>query len=139
MPGEGFHIADAYVEIHADKSALNREIADLPRDSGPAADRAGQDIGGKVTEGAGKKIRASKGARTKDVESSLSGTGGAGDRAGQDGGGKLAQGFRMSFLRNSPLIVAAVAGALIAGGPAMLTAATGLFAGIGILAAAQSN
>ncbi|TFV66307.1 hypothetical protein E4P40_25455, partial [Blastococcus sp. CT_GayMR20] len=67
------------------------------------------------------------------------GLGPAAQKAGDDAGGKLALGLRMSIVRNSPLIAAAIGGGLAAGAPLAMTAATGLFAGIGIVAAAQSD
>jgi hypothetical protein len=60
------------------------------------------------------------------------------DEEGQRGGGLLAQGIRSGFIRRSPLIVAAVGGALAAGAPVMLAAAGTLFGGIGAVAAAQT-
>lgn len=61
------------------------------------------------------------------------------DQAGRGLGNKLSQGMNASIIRNSPLIAAAVGGALAAGAPLALTGATALFAGIGIAAAAQSD
>lgn len=122
---DGFKIADAYVEIHADKSQLQRDINAMPRDTSVDTDRAGRAIGGKLGTSAGDELGKKLGP--------------ASTKAGNDSGGKLAQGFRMSFLRNSPLIVAAVSGALLAGGPVLLAGATALFAGIGAIAAAQQN
>src|SRR5206468_12697122 len=78
-------------------------------------------------------------AMADDIENIGKKIGPSSQNAGDDAGGKLALGMRMAFLRNSPLIVAAVSGALIAGGPAVLTAAAGLFAAIGVAAAAQSD
>jgi len=60
-------------------------------------------------------------------------------RAGERSGGVLAQGIRGGLIRNSPLIAAAVGGALAAGAPVALAGATTLFAGIGAVAAAQSD
>lgn len=94
----GFKIADAYVDIHADRDGIKRDVQDIPRRIGPDADKAGKGIGDKVS-----------------------------------------QGMKMSLVRNSPLIVAAIAGGLAAGAPLMLTAATAMFAGVGIAAAVQSE
>lgn len=57
---------------------------------------------------------------------------------GRKSGGKLAQGINQGLVRNSPLIVAAIGGALAAGAPLMTVAAGALFAGIGGAAAAQT-
>jgi len=58
---------------------------------------------------------------------------------GQKAGGKLSQGINAGLIRNSPLIVAGVSAALAAGAPVLTAAATTMFAGIGIAAAAQST
>lgn len=58
-------------------------------------------------------------------------------KTGDDSGGLMAEGFRLSFLRNSPLIAAAVAGGLIAGAP-LVIAAGGVLMG-GLAAAIQRN
>lgn len=60
-------------------------------------------------------------------------------RAGEKQGGVLAEGIRGGLVRNSPLIAAAVGGALTAGAPAVLAGAGALFGGIGIVAAAQAD
>ncbi len=57
--------------------------------------------------------------------------------SGDKAGGVLAQGIQGGLIRNSPLIAAAIGGALAAGAPVAIAAATTLFAGIGAAAAAQ--
>jgi hypothetical protein len=59
-------------------------------------------------------------------------------RAGERSGGVLAQGINSGLIRNSPLIAAAVGGALAAGAPVAIAGAAMLFGGIGAVAAAQS-
>lgn len=61
------------------------------------------------------------------------------EKAGKDAGDKLTVGMKGSIVKGSPLIVAAVAGGLIAGAPLVMGAATTLFAGVGVLAAFQSD
>ena len=61
------------------------------------------------------------------------------DSEGRKAGGTLSKGINAGLIRNSPLIVAGVAAALAAGGPAALAGAGVLFGGIGIAAAAQSK
>jgi len=134
----GFKIADAYVEISLDRSNLDRDIADIPRQAGPAADRAGNELGEKLDGGMSQAVRRSR-RLSGDVEDAGRRAAPAADRAGRGVGDKISQGLSMSVVRNSPLIVAGIAAALAAGGPVMLTAATAMFAGIGILAAAQSQ
>jgi hypothetical protein len=56
------------------------------------------------------------------------------DQTGQDSGSALANGMRLSFLRNSPLIAAAVGGGLIAGAPLAIAGAGVLFGGIAAVA-----
>lgn len=73
------------------------------------------------------------------VSSAMAQVGRDADRQGRDAGGKLSQGISQGIVRNSPLIVAAVGGALAAGGPLAMAGATALFAGVGIVAAAQSQ
>lgn len=53
-------------------------------------------------------------------------------------GGKLSQGIQLSIIRNSPLIAAAVGGALAAGAPLVTAGAVTMFAGAAAVAAAQS-
>lgn len=129
-PGEGFHIASAFVEIVGDRSKLDRDIENLPNGTtGRAADKAGKGVGDKIVDGMQKGVR--EGVRRKlDPEM---------DRTGRGLGDKVSQGMRMAFIRNSPLIVAAVSAGLAAGAPLMLAASTTLFAGVGIVAAAQSQ
>ena len=61
------------------------------------------------------------------------------DDGGRKAGGRLAQGINAGLIRNSPIIAAAVGGALAAGAPAAILGATALFGGIGAVAAAQSS
>lgn len=110
-------MADAYVEVTLDKDELRRGAASIPGDVGPELDRAGTDMGKRLGQSLGSEST----------------------RQGDDAGGKLAVGMRMAVVRNSPLIVAAVGAALAAGAPVALAGATALFAGIGIVAAAQSE
>lgn len=115
MP-KGFKIADLYAEITVDKDDLRKAVKDIPRDAGPDLDRSGREMGQRLGKSLGDESK----------------------RQGDDAGGKLAVGMRMSIVRNSPLIVAAIGGALAAGAPVALAGATALFAGIGIAAASQS-
>jgi hypothetical protein len=61
------------------------------------------------------------------------------NRSGEDAGGTLAKGINQGLVRNSPLIVAGIGGALAAGAPVAIAGATALFGGIGVVAAAQSS
>jgi hypothetical protein len=61
------------------------------------------------------------------------------DGEGRKAGGKLAQGINAGLVRNSPLIVAGITGALAAGAPAVLAGASLMFGGIGIAAATQND
>jgi hypothetical protein len=61
------------------------------------------------------------------------------NRSGEDAGGTLAKGINQGLVRNSPLIVAGIGGALAAGAPVAIAGATALFGGIGIAAAASSS
>lgn len=61
-------------------------------------------------------------------------TGDGAERGGHDAGGKLAQGIEQGFIRNSPMIVAAVAGALTLGAPAVIAGAGLMFAGVAAVA-----
>src|SRR5689334_6609767 len=119
MPERGFKIADAFVEIHADKDPLKREIRDLDKDID--ASGVGRKVGKEIGDGVGK------------------GVGPTAKKSGDEGGSKVAQGFKQGFVRNSPIIVAAISGALAAGAPVALAGATALFAGVGVAAAAQSE
>lgn len=121
MAKRGFRIADAYVEIHVDNAEAKAGVRNLPREVGSDAETSGRTVGKRVSKGLGDEV--DKGST----------------KAGKDGGGKLAQGFQLSFIRNSPLIAAAVAGGLAAGAPLMLGAASLLFGGIGLLAVSQSQ
>ncbi len=95
--GDGFKIADAYIEIHADPDTARKDVRNIPKAVGPEADRAGRGLGDKVSEG-----------------------------------------MRLSFVRNSPLIVAAVGAGLAAGAPLAMVGATALFGGIASVAAFQN-
>ena len=112
----GFKVADAYVELTVDKDDLRKAVRDLPRDAGGDLDRSGKSMGQRL----GKSMGDESG------------------RQGQGVGDKLSMGIRMSVIRNSPLIAAAVAGGLTAGAPLLLAAAATMFAGIGAVAATQS-
>lgn len=59
--------------------------------------------------------------------------------SGRRTGGLIARSIHAEIRQNAGLIAAVVGGALIAGGPASLAAASGLFMGIGAVAAAQSE
>lgn len=74
-----------------------------------------------------------------DLENMGKQLGPAADRVGRDSGDKLAMGMRLAVIRNSPLIVAGIGAALAAGAPVAIAGATTLFAGIGVVAAAQSQ
>lgn len=118
----GFKIATAYVEIVADYDGLRKSIRDeLPKRLSGDADRVGQQIGRDTGKGIGK---------TLGPES---------EKSGRDSGGKLAKGMELSIVRNSPLIAAAVGGALVAGAPLALAGAVTLFGGVAAVAAAQSD
>lgn len=121
MARKGFKIADAYVEIHADRDGLRNDVKRIPGDVGPDADRAGSDVGKRFGKGLGK------------------GAGPEATRSGRDTGNKLSQGIHLSLVRNSPLIAAAIGAALAVGAPVALAGATLLFGGIGAVAAAQSD
>jgi hypothetical protein len=60
------------------------------------------------------------------------------DIAGQRSGGILAKGINAAMIKNSPVIAAAVAGALAAGAPVAIAGAAMLFGGIGAVAGAQA-
>lgn len=131
MAANGFHVADAYVSIHADKDPLKEDIAGLPSDPGVNSeiDKSSEKIGKRTGEGISKGTDAKKIAKqaAKDF-----GDGGAADfgNAGRDTGNKLTQGIQLSIVRNSPVIAAAIGGGLIAGGPVIAAAASVAFIGI---------
>lgn len=205
----GKKVFDVYGELHLDRDKVRQGLRDLPGEMGGDADRAGQALGRRMTDGLAKAVEASsarlakarraeqnatdavklaevrlseareKGGqkastllaleqkleqahrRLSDAQANTAAStkklddaqrllarsmddigkniGPSAQRAGDDAGGKLALGMRMSIIRNSPLIVAGVGAVLAAGAPLMMAAATGLFAGIGIVAAAQSD
>jgi hypothetical protein len=122
---DGFKVADAYVEIHGDKTSLREDIRSLPNTVGGDAETAGRKIGQRTAKGVDKTLG--------------DGVNKSATKSGRDGGDKLSQGMQLALVRNSPLIAAAVGGALAAGAPAAIAGAGLLFGGIGIVAAAQSE
>lgn len=122
---DGFKIADAYVEIHVDDSAAKKGVDDLPAKVEPNSRRSGKRMGDDTGKGFGEGLspRAQKEA----------------EKAGNEAGKKFSNATSKSTKQLSPLIVAAVAGGMAAGAPAMLGAAGLLFAGIAVVAAAQSE
>jgi hypothetical protein len=124
----GFKIADAFVEISGDKDQLRRDVASLPNDLGPVMDRAGKQAGERLNKGVTDEVKKLPGKVGPDAE-----------RGGRETGDKLSRGMQMALIRNSPLIAAAIAGALAAGAPVAIAGAKAMFAGIGIVAAAQSD
>lgn len=76
---------------------------------------------------------------TKQAHTAVAGMGDDFEREGTRAGGLLAQGVRNGVMRNSPLIIAAVSAALVAGAPLLLGAAATLFGTIGVVAAAQAD
>lgn len=139
MAERGFHIADAYVSIYADKDPLKRDIEGLGNDPGlgTSAETSGKGLGKRTGKGISDGVDAKKIAKqaAKDF-----GDGGATDfgNAGRDSGNKLSQGFRLSIVRNSPVWAAAIGGALAAGAPAVTAAGSLLFIGVAAALAAQS-
>jgi hypothetical protein len=136
--GKGFHIADAFVEIYADKDRLKADLATLGSDVGPSAEKGGRDVGKRLGKGLGDGADG-KTVGKKVVKDTVDGGSPDADKGGRDMGDKLSRGMQLAIVRNSPLIAAAVAGGLLVGTPVMLGAASTLFMGIGILAAAQSQ
>ncbi|MGY1773501.1 hypothetical protein [Blastococcus sp. SYSU D00813] len=142
--------------LNVDKSGYTAGLRDakgdmqgLARDAKVSADGVGtqterivQQVGQsmtRLTRDASGKLRNARGQFATDLEIALAGLDPVAERRGQESGGKLAQGMRQSIVRNSPLIVAGIAGALAAGAPAAIAGATTLFGGIGIVAAAQNE
>jgi hypothetical protein len=121
----GFKIADAWVQVHAE--ADEETLRD--------ADRAGQQVGERVAKGTEGKTTESVRKELKDLPSKTSRES---DDSGRGLGDKLSRGMSLAIVRNSPLIAAAVGGAIMLGAPVALGAAAVLFAGIGALAASQS-
>jgi hypothetical protein len=117
----GFKIADAYVAVHLERDQLRRDVAALPATMGGDVDRAGTTVGKRMGQSVDKGL-------APEI-----------DKSSRKNGDKLAQGMNLAIVRNSPLIAAAVGGALAAGAPVAIAGATTLFAGIGIVAAAQSE
>lgn len=208
MPFRGRKVADIYAELSLDNDTAKRMLQGVPAALGGDADRAGQELGKRVTDGLARAVEASgarlvkarreeekatdavklaqlrlnearekgnqRGSVLLALEQKLAqavtrlgdantaaaravdkhaeaerrlatemdnigrNAGPNAERAGADLGGKLSQGIHLSIVRNSPLIVAAVAGALAVGAPVALAGATALFGGIGIVAATQS-
>jgi hypothetical protein len=100
---------------------------------------AGTGFGNNLTRDASGRLRNARGQFASDAEIALAGLDPVAERRGREAGGKLSKGIEQGIVRNSPLIVAAVSGALIAGAPAVLAASSLMFAGIGIAAAAQND
>lgn len=139
MAARGFHIADAYVSIYADKDPLKRDIEGLGNDPGlgTSAETSGKGLGKRTGKGISAGVDAKKIAKqaAKDF-----GDGGAADfgNAGKDSGNKLSQGFKLSIVRNSPVWAAAIGGALSAGAPAVTAAGSLLFIGVAAALASQA-
>jgi hypothetical protein len=100
---------------------------------------AGTGFANNLTRDASGRLRNARGQFASDAEIALAGLDPVAERRGREAGGKLSKGIEQGIVRNSPLIVAAVSGALIAGAPAVLAASSLMFAGIGIAAAAQND
>src|SRR4051794_17418070 len=81
---------------------------DVRKNTAPGMRKAGESAGDEFGKGVQRSVRRGSGGTRK---------------AGQDQGGILAQGLQLGVLRNSPLIAAAVGGALAAGAPAVLAGA----------------
>ena len=135
MPS-GFKIADAYVEVRLDKDQLRSDLAGLPGELGGDVDRAGNELGGRLGRGIGDGANgADEGRRIiEDVDSTL---GPGATQSGEDAGNRLSQGMAQATSNNSPLIAAAIGGALMAGAPVVVAGATSLF--IAIAAAAEHS
>lgn len=125
----GFHIADAYVEIHADDEPFRREVAGLGNSAGREAETGGRQVGERLGRGIGDGADGGRiGSRiTGDLDKSLRPRA---QKSGGDAGDKLSQGFQLAMVRNSPLIAAAIAGALTAGAPVAVASVTTLFTAI---------
>jgi hypothetical protein len=133
VAGSGFKIADAYVAVTLDRSALVSDLEKLPAELTPAAEKAGNSTGKSLGKGMkdgadGKKV-------AEDVLDDV-------DKAaqpkattvGKNTGDKMSKAMKDAQTRGNPLIVAAIAGGLMAGGPVILGAAGVLFAGIAAVA-----
>lgn len=119
-------LGNAYVRIRPDTRGFGRDTEREIRAQGAA-------IGDALADSIGRsKLSNAIGAEVKRAAPQIR-------EQGRKSGGVLAQGMRSGFVRRSPLIVAAVTGAMIAGAPAVTAAAGTLFAGIGAVAAAQSE
>ncbi|MCZ2804338.1 hypothetical protein O2W18_04420 [Modestobacter sp. VKM Ac-2983] len=114
--------------------AVERESRSIERSLGEAGSRGAArlilDVSGRLRNGRGEIVTASE-AMTSGMNSVM-------ERRGGESGGILAKGINSGLIRNSPLIAAAVGGALAAGAPVALAGAAMLFGGIGAIAAAQS-
>lgn len=136
MPS-GFKIADAYVAVTLNKDQLRSDLASLPAELNNDVDAAGRDAGTRLGKSLGDGADGGAVGRrvAQDVGDALDPEM---DRRGNDSGDKLSQGMQLAMVRNSPMIAAAVGGALIAGAPVVLAGAGVLFAGIAA-AAVHSN
>lgn len=125
----GFHIADAYVEIHADEEPFRREVAGLGTTAGREAETGGKGVGSRLGKGIGDGADGNEiGERvTRDIDRTIRPRA---QRSGNDAGNKLSKGFQLAMVRNSPLIAAAIAGALMTGAPVAIAGVTSLFAAI---------
>lgn len=140
---KGFKVADAYVEVNIDDNAAKRAVRDLDKTLGPEAEKVGSNTGKRVSKGLGDEVE--KGG----TEAGKRGGQGLGkgfdsqrpktEKAGSDQAGFFSKAFSLSFLKNAPLITAAVGGALIAGAPLMIGAAGVLFGGLGAVIAFQND
>lgn len=130
---EGFKIADAYVSVTLDRDQLRSDIAGLPGEMDGDVDRAGNNIGNRLGGGIGDGANGAGAGRRiiRDVEDGATPDA---TRSGQSIGDRVSQGMEMSFTRNSPMIVAAVSGVLIAGAPTLIAAAGSLFGAIAAVA-----
>jgi hypothetical protein len=84
-------------------------------------------------------IKADTAAAAAEIDKFLLGTEAKAEVAGKDSGDKLSSGMAKAVSHNSPLIMAAVGGALAFGAPAVLAGAGALFIGIAAVAAHSSD
>ena len=129
----GFKVANAYVSLTLDRDPLRNDIAGLPAQLNNDVDRAGRDVGKRLGKGIGDGADGRTVGKLvgDDVDRALQPRA---EQSGRDSGDKLSRGMEMAVTRNSPLIVAAISGGLIAGAPALLGAAGVLFAGMAAVA-----
>lgn len=157
MARRGFKIADAYVDVHANKDGLREDIRTIGDGVDTDADAAGKRVGQKLGEGAkteldkagpdaGKRFGdgIEKGADPVNRGRTTGRNYAKGllpeaDTGGRAYGDKLSQGMNLAIVRNSPLIVAGIGAVLAAGAPAVLAASTILFAGVGVALASQND